>query len=42
MHVIWLGIVGIVAIASVVTKLRTMRARMQTLVDEAIGELGAM
>jgi hypothetical protein len=40
--VIGLVVVGIFAVVTVVTKLRTMRSRMQTLVDEAIGELGTM
>jgi hypothetical protein len=37
-----IAIVAIFAIAALVGKLRTMRSRMQTLVDEAIGEIGAM
>ena len=34
--------IGVFAVAVVVMNLRKMRSRMQTLVDEAIGELGAM
>jgi uncharacterized membrane protein (UPF0136 family) len=34
--------IGVFAIAVVVMNLRKLRSRMQTLVDEAIAELGAM
>jgi hypothetical protein len=39
---IGLAFVAVFAIVTLVGKLRMMRSRMQTLVDEAIGELGTM
>jgi hypothetical protein len=41
-HLVKLAIVAIFAIGTIIAKVRAMRSRMQTLVDEAIGELGAM